>query len=328
VATQRPALVLSLDFELHWGIRDHTPVDGYRENLLGVRKAIPAMLDLFQRADVACTWATVGMLMAESKAELMKSLPDRLPRYSDPRMSPYLDLNRIGESEADDPFHYAPSLVRQILATPRQELATHTFSHFYALEPGQSAEDFSADIGAAKQMAEKFGSKTKSIVFPRNQFVRVYLDVLRKHGIRAYRSNGEHWAYGARRNENPWRRAFRLADAYVPLSGARGVRWPVAEDGLVDVEASAFLRPYSARFRRAEPLRLARLSRQLTQAAERGELFHLWWHPHNFGCDLEENIAFLRSFLEIFATLRRRYDLESLTMAEVAMRVLGNQSAN
>src|SRR5262245_13071649 len=57
------ALVISLDFELHWGVRDKRPVDGsYRENLLGAREAIPRMLDLFEEFGIAATWATVGFL--------------------------------------------------------------------------------------------------------------------------------------------------------------------------------------------------------------------------------------------------------------------------
>ena len=317
-----PALVLSLDFELHWGLRDHTSVAAYRDNLLGVREAIPAMLDRFRRREIACTWATVGMLMAESKAELRAALPDRLPRYDDARISPYPELDLIGESEADDPYHYAPSLVRRIVETPRQELGTHTFSHFYALEPGQSAEDFEADLVAARRIAARFAPPPTSIVFPRNQFQAGYLDVLRRVGIRAYRSNGVHWAYRALATETRRRRAFRIADTYLPLSGACAVPWPKAERGLVDVEASAFLRPYARRLARLEPVRLRRIVSAMKVAAERGGVFHLWWHPHNFGRDLRENLAFLEAVLDAYEPLRAR-GMRSLTMGEVADEVLG-----
>jgi len=64
------ALVISLDFELHWGMRDKCAPDGpYRENLLGARKAIPWILDLFEEFDVAATWATVGFLFAKPRSE-------------------------------------------------------------------------------------------------------------------------------------------------------------------------------------------------------------------------------------------------------------------
>jgi hypothetical protein len=63
------ALVISLDFELLWGVRDLYPADGgtYRANLLGARTAIPKLLQLFEEFEIAATWATVGMLFANSR---------------------------------------------------------------------------------------------------------------------------------------------------------------------------------------------------------------------------------------------------------------------
>ena len=75
--------VVSLDFELHWGVRDHRTVAEYRENLLGVRRAIPALLALFSEFGIRATWATVGFLFFESIDELRAALPTELPRYVD-----------------------------------------------------------------------------------------------------------------------------------------------------------------------------------------------------------------------------------------------------
>jgi hypothetical protein len=48
VGGQTPGtFIISLDFELHWGIRDVKTVEQYRENLIGVRRAVPAMLATF-----------------------------------------------------------------------------------------------------------------------------------------------------------------------------------------------------------------------------------------------------------------------------------------
>ena len=46
------SFVISLDLELRWGVPGFA-LDRYRENLLGVRHAVPAMLALFERYDVA-----------------------------------------------------------------------------------------------------------------------------------------------------------------------------------------------------------------------------------------------------------------------------------
>jgi peptidoglycan/xylan/chitin deacetylase (PgdA/CDA1 family) len=312
--------VISLDFELHWGVRDHLRVDQYRDNLLGVRRAIPAILDLFRRYETHATWATVGMLFARDKRALMDALPARRPRYDDPSLSPYDALDaEVGEDESSDPFHFAPSLIRQIADTPHQELGTHTFSHYYCLERGQSAEDFEADLRAALAISAPYPDACRSIVFPRNQLNPEYLPVLARCGITAMRGNAPHWAYAARphADETPARRAARLADAYLPLiSGTRSIS--PSSEGPTDVPASAFLRPYNPRMRAAEPLRLARIEAAMTRAARAGGLFHLWWHPHNFGVNLRENLANLARLLEHGRTLRRAHDFESATMAEAA----------
>jgi hypothetical protein len=60
-------------------------------------------------------------------------------------------------------------------------------------------------------------------------------------------------------------------------------------------------------------------------AARRRRLFHLWWHPHNFGVDLQENLAFLRKILDHFRILQDRYGMRSMTMAAVADEVLHAQ---
>jgi hypothetical protein len=65
------------------------------------------------------------------------------PRYRDSRLDPY--DGAVGEGEADDPLHFAPSLIGRIRATRRQEISTHTFSHYYCLEPGQDRQAFRAD---------------------------------------------------------------------------------------------------------------------------------------------------------------------------------------
>lgn len=305
-------LVVSLDFELYWGIRDHVSLRDCRDRLLGVRTALPAILTMFERFGIHATWATVGMLFCSTRRELRDALPSRIPEYTNARLSPYRALDEVGDDEKADPFHFAPSLVERIRGTPGQELGTHTFSHFYCLEPGQTAHDFDADLEAASRV----GGEMKSIVFPRNQWNRSYDHILRKHGIRALRSNGGHWAYSPSAKQSFGRRGFRFLDAYAPLRSTSGRI--EALNGVAEVPASAFLRPYSPWLRAFEPLRLERLMRQMTKTATRGGLFHLWWHPHNFGNNTRENLAVLEALLDHFSVLRKRHRFQSVSMAEAA----------
>jgi len=346
-------LVISLDFELHWGVRDHTPIalhrntahptSGYNANLLGVRQAIPLMLEVFTRYRVHATWATVGFLFFDNKADLLAHLPARLPEYADAQLSPYQELdgvNSIGASEGADPFHYGASLVKLIRETPGQELATHTFSHYFCLEKGQTVADFEADLLSARQAAARFGVELKSLVFPRNQFNPAYVEACGRAGITCYRGNQPSSLYRATdtiSDSNLVRRALRLLDAYLPvarssapsLSQIAAARENPAEP--YDIPASRFLRPYSPGLRIFEPLRLRRIEREMTRAAENGLVYHLWWHPHNFGVNIAENIAALDRLLRHFDTLRREHGMASRSMCEVADALqasAGSQSAS
>ncbi len=321
------ALVVSLDFELAWGVFDSLGADGaYRANLLGAREVVPRMLELFAAYEVGATWATVGFLFASGREELeaFSPGPDLRPTYADPRRDPY--RQRVGESERDDPLRFAPSLLRLIATTPRQEVASHTFSHYYSLEPGQTREQFRADLDAAMAIARAKGHTLRSLVVPRHQVRADYFEAIAAAGFEVHRSHERNalTVPGATGSDPRYRRALRLLDSYLPLTGHGGVPWAsTAPDahGLVDVRESRFLRPAIARLAPAEPLRQRRVLRAMERAARRGELFHLWWHPHNFGADLELNLANLRRVLEGYRRLRDAGLMRSLTMAEVGAAV-------
>jgi peptidoglycan/xylan/chitin deacetylase (PgdA/CDA1 family) len=314
------ALIISLDFELHWGVRDRFSATGpYRVNLLGVREAVWRMLELFREFDVAVTWATVGFLFARTKYELEASWPAVRPRYRDRRLDPYQEP--VGGDETSDPIHFAPSLIDAIRATPRQEIGTHTYSHYYCLEPGQDREMFRADIESAAAMARAHGIAIRSIVFPRNQRNPAYDDVLVQAGLICYRGTQNAWMHRSARGSRQTlvKRAARLTDAYMPV-GDRTFGWrEIAGTGpLTNVPASFFVRPCGARENTLDRLHLHRLIGSMRHAATQHRILHIWWHPHNFGRDVGPNIRRLRELLTVFAECRDRYAMQSLSMAEVA----------
>ena len=319
IAEPGGSLCISLDFELMWGVRDKRTTDQYGANIIGGRDAVPRMLDKFHRHNIRATWATVGLLFCETKEEMLASLPEHLPSYADPRLSNYTYLDEVGEDEASDPYHFAASLVTQVKSCPGQEIATHTFSHYYCLEPGQTAAQFSADLDAAISVAERRQITFQSIVFPRNQYDEDAIAQCARRGISTYRGNEPGWMYrpAARAGQTLQKRAVRLADAYVNLSGANTVNVK-ANGTITNVRSSRFLRPYSSRLKRLEPLRLSRITRAMTSAARLGETFHLWWHPHNLGSNRPENLDALCHILDHFETLRSEYGMRSLAMADFA----------
>lgn len=322
VAPPPPAFVISLDFELMWGVRGGRTVEGYGDHILGEREAVPAMLALFKRHGVRATWAAVGMSLFETRKDLLAHLPGLRPAYARRELNPYLALDEIGEDERSDPYHFGLSLVRQVLDCEGMELGSHTFSHFYCLEAGQDAAMFKADLAAWKEAARPLGAGG-SFVFPRNQFNQAYLAACREEGFTVFRGNEAAWMYeaGSGPGQSLLTRGARVADHYLDLSGPNGfVPRPWLDTGLVNCPSSRFLRPFSPRLARFDGLRVARIRKAMERAARRGESFHLWWHPHNFGTHLRENLAILDELLRFHVVLRDRYGVVPMTMGEVGER--------
>jgi len=317
----RGGFVVSLDFELHWGVRDHLTVRQYRDNLLGARMAIPAMLELFARYGIHATWATVGFLFFRNRNELLDSLPERLPTYRDTRLDPYTALSDLGWDEEEDPFHYAPSLIHKILTYEGQEIGTHTFSHYYPLAEGPTLESFRADIRCANEVAYRFGVSLKSIVFPRNQVSQPHLQTCSESGLIAYRGTGtDPWIS---KEGDTYARFMRFADSCICIN-SNGSVIPYRDPtySIVDVPQSRFLRPWSSSQRVFSSIRLKRILASMDAAAQSNRIFHLWWHPHNFGVHLEENMTVLTHIVDHYLHLHEELGWPSLTMAEAAEEIL------
>ena len=316
--TECGALVISLDCELLWGVRDLCTVDDpYRIRIINARRAIPAILDLFEQNEVAATWAIVGFLFAKNRSELDKYSPKIRPMHSRNEFDPYSDS--VGLGEWDNPLHYAPSLIAEIKKRDRQEIATHTFSHYYCLEHGQTEESFAADLRSALHIARRYGVAIQAIVFPRNQHNPRYDEILVQHEILSYRGIEVHPMYDGRRQSAIHKRLYRLVDSYINLSGSHLFSWDevLQESGLCNVRSSRLLRPKIINSEMLERMRLKRVIDCIYEAAKSKKIFHLWWHPHNFGFKTEENIKGLEEILIHFNKCREHYGMLSLNMSEV-----------
>jgi len=308
--------VISLDFELFWGVSNTQTVASYGRNVLGEWQAIPRLLEVFDRHKLRVTWATVGMIMCRDYAHWRDVRPSVLPTYARANVSPYAMESLVKDHPA---LFFARPLVERILATEGQELASHTYSHFYCSEEGATPSHFAADLACAQAIAADLGASMHSLVLPRNQIVGEFLSVLPDAGIKVYRGNARHWLYekGDAVVGGIAGRMARFADACLPLSGARTVR-ERHHDALVNVPASLFLYPWSARRRPFLALCLQRMKRGMTAAARSGGIFHLWWHPHNFGLNLEQNLALLDGVLRHYRVLADAYGMRSQSMGDFA----------
>ncbi len=305
--------VISLDFELLWGVLD-TKGPEYYKNLRNVHKVVPLLLDLFEKYEVCCTWATVGALLCENNDELLKYMPKLKPTYKAQGICNLSSVEYLNSSFV--PLLYVPNLIKKILEHRNQELGSHTFSHYYTLEEGQSLQQFEADLEAQNQIMSKYIENCHSIVFPRNQVNPDYLEACKKYEFSVYRGTPSHWAYSStsKFEQSQLARVFRLVDAYIPLWDCTQKIQKDERSGIVNVPGSLFFRPYSSKFCFFENLKLRRIKKGMTKAAQTGRLFHLWWHPHNFGSNVSKNLEQLEDLLLHFNFLKEKYGFNSMTM--------------
>lgn len=308
-------LIISLDFELYWGVRDKRHVSDYSQQLKAVHDIVPRLLTLFKKYDIHASWATVGLLFAHDKNEALSETPLLKPTYNEPKLNPYHEFdNDLLES----PYYFAPSLIEQIKKTPHQEIASHTFSHYYCLEEGQTPDQFNADLMAAQSIAKKH-TKLQSLVFPRNQYNQTYLDTAADCGFKTFRGNERSIIHRPRNQQQLSLaiRGTRLLDSYLPLSGHNTYDLPPTSILPINLASSCFYRSYSHRLRHFEWLKHKRIHSSLKFAAKHHKIYHLWWHPHNFGQHMDKNFSQLESLFKYFRELQQSYGMTSMNMGEM-----------
>ena len=314
-------LVISLDYELMWGIIDVLTKDGYGQtHVRQVTEVINRMIAFFEKYDVHATFATVGMIMYPNVKSLLLDIPSVHPTYVNSVMSPYEHDYIPHITETEECLFFQPEVVQRIKSHKGMEIGTHTYCHYYCWAEGQTVEQFDADISKAVEVANRVGIDIKSIVFPRNQVSDEHLKICAKNGIKSYRGNAlKYFNEPKSKWEAIRNRICRLLDAYINVGGNTSIPYEKLErrEGILNVCASRMLRPYSHKLSFLERLRLRRIRKEMVYAAQNGEMYHLWWHPHNFGANMEENFKFLESILETYAMCKEKYGMMSCTMAEL-----------
>ena len=306
---------ISLDFELNWGVFEKMNVDNgvnvYFEN---TRYAIPQMLELFTAHGIQATWATVGMIYNENFEMWTINKPALTPEYKNQNVSSYgwIELNheKINSSNL-----FAPSLVELIAQTPGMEIGTHTYSHYYCQEKGQTIEQFKADLEKARELALSKGVSIESLVFPRNQFNEDYMDVCHQLGIKTVRTNPDKWYWDTSKKDTLAVKVMRTGDAWFPINKKSVV--PLSSinvsENPVRIPASRLYRAWT-KSRILNVLKMKRIFSEMTKAAKEGGLYHLWWHPHNFGYHPNECLMELKAILQHYTCLNKEYGLLSMNM--------------
>ena len=309
--------IISLDFELYWGIGDHIDYQNYREYFDNTLSTIPKILQVFRSYNINCTWATVGMLWNKNWILWEENKPLLLPEYKNLKLSNYNLSKKINKKVVHERHFFALDLIEKIKNTPGQELATHTYGHYYSNEAIVNNKVLAADLERAHKMAQQTNIKLRSIVLPRNQFVEATLETLREQNILTVRSNPNVWYWKLSRQHKFSSKIARLIDSYTSFFTIKSYPWKQLEfkGGLLLQPASRFLRPVTKKIILLDRLKINRIKKEMSYAAKNGELYHLWWHPHNFAVHPISALKELEEILEHFKYLEKRFGFRSYNMA-------------
>lgn len=315
--------VISLDFELFWGVQDKYSFEEYGDNVRGVWTVIPRLLALFEKYNIQATFATVGAMMAKDFKELSTYIPSVKPDYTRIELSPYGEfLSKLNPENAE--LYFGKPLVDMVAKNPNHQIGTHTFSHYYCLEDGQNRISFEEDLNAALQIAKAADLEIKSFVFPRHQLNESYIEKFKDFGISIYRGTEKAWYHTPAKDgtESLIKRAFRYANYYLWM----GSHHCIPLDEIIhtqpyNIPSSMWLRPYRKKWEILDRLRLIRIKSAMTHAAKQKKVYHLWWHPHEMGIDQDQNFIFLEKILKHYKKLNKRYNFESVSMEGLIQQI-------
>jgi len=303
---------LSLDTELAWGRFDTTAVERLSEQFRATRTVVTDLLELFERYDVSATWALVTHLLKDCRPDPAEShAAQARPTFEWVNWFERLPCVR----EVDTDLWYWPELLDLLEnSNPSQEVGLHGHTHMILGADGCDRNAATDELAAATQFARERGIDPVSFVYPRNSIG--HCDILAEHGIEVIRGRDARWYERAPLPES-LRRPFRFADEaslWTPPTVT-----PKQVDRLVEIPGSQLYRPYHGGWEYTpETSQVTRAIEGLNRAAERGEIYHLWFHPSNLACDPDRLLSGLDNILSHAARLRDAGKLEIQTMADVA----------
>ena len=318
-AHKEGTLVISLDFEMFWGIADFAAIQEWAPIVERAHTVVPRLLEMFQKHGVHATWATVGALMCEDRNEFL----ERLPKPIAPQTKKMLDKLGLAEPgngvSCPDHILFAPELVRMVASCEGQEIGTHTFSHYYCDDPTSSPEEFAAELTASERIASEKGHPFHSAVFPRNQVSDRFVNVLSHSNLICFRGVERGWIAKNRAKLGRLGTILWYLDNYLPLARTCSFsRSDVEQIGsLMNIRNSRFFKPFRPQYAFAERLKLWRYKLEMKSAAKRGEIYHIYWHPHNFAENTEINFWQMDQLLSYYEKMRSRYGMKSKNMFEV-----------
>ena len=264
---KKSGIIISIDFELDWGYTS-------QDNPLSedeISKGLDSLIALLNKHKIKSTWAIVGQLFT----------------------------NKRKEDNSKGRLHW---ITKNLKENDLIEIASHTFNHIFCEEMSKELieEDFSLIKNIAKDNTRDF----KSIVFPRNQYTTANLNLIKKNSYTHYRSVLKKWYLKTNKYSNESkikRNLIRILDM-LPFNRDAIIG---SKNELMSISDSRFFRffPTSLIGKIISKIYLIVLKYELRQCIKRGNLYHIWFHPHNI-IKKPNGIKELDLFLKYFKKLK------------------------
>lgn len=278
---QKGIFVISIDLEYAWGYWDKEISDVQKERILDEHNITRRLLSLFEKYKIPATWAIVGKMLEEGNDPL---------------------------------WHDTEDFIEEIqVSSVEHEIGSHSYAHIIYGESDE--EEIERDVQKARDIHRKKGLSFDSFVFPRNSERGHAL--LSQYGIKAFRGRR---TTGFKKASHILKRAGHFMSYMYPKASTT----PPSKhsSGLINIPASMLLIGRNGLRRLIHPsLVVLKAKNSMRTATQKGEMFHLWFHPSNFSYDTETQFCIFESILQEAHRLRSEGTLEVKTMGQIAQHV-------
>jgi peptidoglycan/xylan/chitin deacetylase (PgdA/CDA1 family) len=280
----KTAACIAADFEMSWAFRHYTE-EVARERGRQERENIPYIVKVLEDCAFPITWATVGHLFLESCSRASGGLAHpEMPRppHNQLWMGDWY-MHDPCTNYKKDPFWYAPDLIQSILESPvGHELGTHSFSHINFTPACADPTLVRREIEESAIAMQRFGIRPRSLVYPYNNRVHAYLDLLAEFSITAVRKRDQQC-----RLSYPERTPSGVYKFYESMI----LRTPKYYDYLDKVKIF------------------------MVKAAESQAVFYLWFHPSEPASVFEDELLRIIQYID---SQRKKGLVWVATMGEIA----------
>jgi len=307
--------VISLDVEFAWGRIDNPQQKEFYPLLEKTSEVIKRLRVLFDLYNIPVTWACVGRLI-EDPNNATPAYSSELSRYFPKINSQTIYSSKTPLNDVDNSFINRPDILIEIQqAKVAHEIATHTYNHMFFNEVLDKSL-IEEDLKAVTNLHSKIKHPAKSIIFPKNQ--ENHFDLIKAAGIENYRGETvERFGY----LPPFFKKIARQLDAFLPVSPATVLPY-TGPNGLVNIPGTKLFATSHLGFKKHYPVNMLAIKsiNGLKRAIRRKEVFHIWWHPFNFGFKTEEHFHALEKVLEFAIEQQKKGYLEVLTMNDIGNR--------